>query len=342
MNGRPRAEEVNVSTTKAKLLQYLNEAQATEQALVSTLRGHIAMTPRGEYRDDLEEHLRITRRHAQLVRERIGQLGTSFNPLALGLGLAETIAGQVLALGKMPMDMVRGMSMEEKLLKNAKDECATEALEIATYTALEAVARDAGDTETAQMAARIIREERQFLDRLLQHVPQLAGMVTAAEIEGRKQVDVSKTGAADAARSVRRTARRRVSATAEKATRTARRTSRTARRTAASATRSASRAASRTARTAERRTEEAADNARRTTRTATRTARSRARATTRAATGNTAAANREPWRGYDEQTAAEVIDKVQELPDTRKDRVREYEEANKDRSTVVEATQSAS
>ena len=92
-----------MSTTKDKLLQYLNEAQATEQALVSTLRGHVAMTPRGEYRDDLEEHLRVTRRHAQLVRERIGRLGTSFKPLALGLGLAETIAGQVLALGKMPM-----------------------------------------------------------------------------------------------------------------------------------------------------------------------------------------------------------------------------------------------
>src|SRR5579872_5041119 len=165
MEGRPRAGEVNVSTTKDKILQYLNEAQATEQALVSTLRGHVAMTPRGDYRDDLEEHLRQTRRHAQMVRERIGQLGTSFNPLALGLGLAETIAGQVMALGKMPMDMVRGMSMEEKLLKNAKDECATEALEIATYTAIEALARDTGDTQTAELAGRILREERQFLDR---------------------------------------------------------------------------------------------------------------------------------------------------------------------------------
>lgn len=331
-----------MSTTKDKLLQYLNEAQATEQALVSTLRGHVAMTPRGEYRDDLEEHLRVTRRHAQLVRERIGRLGTSFNPLALGLGLAETIAGQVLALGKMPMDMVRGMSMEEKLLKNAKDECATEALEIATYTAIETLAREAGDTETLEVAQRILREEKEFLDRLLRHVPQLVRMVTASEIEGRKQVDIRTTGAADAARSARRSARRRVSSTAEKTTRTARRTARSARRTAASATRSASRAAGRTARTAERQTEEAAASARRTTRSAARTAGSRARATTRAATGNTAAATREPWRGYDEQTAAQIVDKVQELPDARKERVREYEESNKDRTTVVEATQSAS
>src|SRR5205807_5703595 len=134
--------------------------------------------------DDLEDHLRLTRQHAQLVRERIGRLGSSFNPLALGIGLAETIAGQIMALGKMPMDMVRGMSMEEKLLKNAKDECATEALEIATYTAIESLAREAGDRETADVAARILREERAFLDRLLLHIPQLTGLVVGREVRG--------------------------------------------------------------------------------------------------------------------------------------------------------------
>ena len=312
------------TTTHDKLLQYLNEAQATEQALVSTLRGHIAMTPRGEYRNDLEEHLRLTRRHAQLVRERIGRLGTSFNPLALGLGLAETIAGQILALGKMPLDMVRGMSLEEKILKNAKDECATEALEIATYTAIETLAREAGDTETADMATRILREERLFLDRLLAHVPQLVGMVTAAEIQGRKQVLVSTVGAADKARSVARSARRTTKRTATTASRNARRTART------------------TVRRTERTAKTAAKSTRRTAQAATRTASTRARAATRAATGNTAAANRQPWNGYDGQTAAQIVDKVQELPVDRKERVREYEEANKDRATVVEATQSAS
>ena len=44
---------------------------------------------------------------------------------------------QTLALWKTPLDLLRGASGEEKELKNAKDACATEALEIATYTALE-------------------------------------------------------------------------------------------------------------------------------------------------------------------------------------------------------------
>ena len=49
----------------------------------------------------------------------------------------ESVLGQALALWKTPLDLVRGASGEEKILKNAKDTCATEALEIATYTALE-------------------------------------------------------------------------------------------------------------------------------------------------------------------------------------------------------------
>src|SRR5207237_3124812 len=42
---------------EAKVSQYLNEAQATEQALIQTLQAHIAMTPRGSYREVLEGHL---------------------------------------------------------------------------------------------------------------------------------------------------------------------------------------------------------------------------------------------------------------------------------------------
>ncbi|HEX6488903.1 MAG TPA: ferritin-like domain-containing protein [Candidatus Dormibacteraeota bacterium] len=287
-----------MSTANDKLLQYLNEAQATEQALVSTLRAHIAMTPRGSYRDDLEEHLRTTRRHAQLVRERIGRLGTSFNPLALGIGLAETIAGQVMALGKMPVDILRGMSVEEKLLKNAKDECATEALEIATYMALESLAIDAGDLETAEVAARIRQDEEAFLQRLLEHIPQLSTMVAAAEIRGRHTVNVRTVGAADKARSTVRRARR----------------------------------------TTRRATTRATTTATRTTKSTARTAR---KATRRAVAATSAPARREPWSGYDEQPAAEIADKVQQLPASRKERVREYEEQHKDRSTVVEAAQTS-
>jgi len=37
--------------TEQKIVQYLNEAHATEQALVTALQSQIAMTPGGSYRD---------------------------------------------------------------------------------------------------------------------------------------------------------------------------------------------------------------------------------------------------------------------------------------------------
>ena len=47
-----------MNTDQQKLVQYLNEAHSTEQALIRVLQSQIAMTPRGSYRSGLETHLR--------------------------------------------------------------------------------------------------------------------------------------------------------------------------------------------------------------------------------------------------------------------------------------------
>ena len=125
-----------MNASQKKIVQYLDEAHAHERALVSVLTSQIAMTPRGSYRTALETHLRETRDHAERVGRRRKALGGGNGPLGSVIGLAETVVGQVLALGKTPIDMLRGSGGEEKVLKNAKDACATEALEIATYTCL--------------------------------------------------------------------------------------------------------------------------------------------------------------------------------------------------------------
>ena len=41
-----------------KMVQYLNEAHASEQALTRVLQSQIAMTPSGSYRKGLETHLK--------------------------------------------------------------------------------------------------------------------------------------------------------------------------------------------------------------------------------------------------------------------------------------------
>ena len=66
--------------TEQKIVQYLSEAHATEQALVTVLQSQIAMTPGGSYRDGLESHLRETRDHVTRVQRRLDELGQSTQP----------------------------------------------------------------------------------------------------------------------------------------------------------------------------------------------------------------------------------------------------------------------
>ena len=155
------------------LTRYLNEALATERTLITTLQAHIAMTPAGPYRRLLERHLRETQRHALALSER---LESSTSLAGVAIGLAGTLAGQVIALAKGPFDLLRGDSLEEKLLKNAKDECATEALEIATYDAIEALAEAVGDIETADLARSHRADEERMLAGLRALIPSLAGV----------------------------------------------------------------------------------------------------------------------------------------------------------------------
>src|ERR1041384_5200044 len=183
-----------------KIVQYLDEARATEQALVRVLQSQIAMTPRGSYRNALETHLRETRGHAGRVERRLKALGGGSNPLMAVVGVLETVAGQALAVGKPPFDLLRGPGGEEKVLKNAKDACATEALEIATYTAIEQLARSVGDQETEKLAASIRADEEKMLARIMRELPKLTAAVVGADVKDEPSYDVTKTGAADAAR----------------------------------------------------------------------------------------------------------------------------------------------
>jgi ferritin-like metal-binding protein YciE len=209
-----------------KIIQHLSVAHATEMALVQTLRAHIAITPQGSYRKSLESHLKQTQDHAVRVRDRLRALGQSRGPLAVGLTLVEAATGQALALAKGPIDMLRGTSAEEKLLRNARDECATEALEIAVYTEVEGIARALGDSETAELAADIRADEERMLARLREEIPGLAADVVRAEVEGSPVYDPTTTGAADAARATGRAGK----TAASRASRGAKRTARGARR----------------------------------------------------------------------------------------------------------------
>jgi ferritin-like metal-binding protein YciE len=182
-----------MNQAQQKIVQYLNEAHGMERALVRVLQSQIAMAPRGSYRNSLQSHLQETYDHAERVKRRLSEMGDGNNPLQVGIGLLQSAVGQAVALGKAPVDLVRGSGRNEKVLKNAKDACATEALEIATYTAIERLAEAVGDRATAALAASIRVDEQRMLDRLIGELPRLTDAVLA-EIPGAQRRKASPTG----------------------------------------------------------------------------------------------------------------------------------------------------
>jgi ferritin-like metal-binding protein YciE len=200
-----------MTDSKDKIVQYLDEARSSEQGLVRELQAQIAMTPRGSYRTLLERHLRETRAHADRIGTRLDELDHGKNPIEMVGAVAQMVVGQALALGRTPLALVRGGGGEEKVLKNAKDSCAAEALEIATYIALERLAQAVDDERTAALAASIREDEERMLERLRAELPKLTDAVVRAEIHGDPTYDLGTIGAVDAIRdtadSVRETAR---------------------------------------------------------------------------------------------------------------------------------------
>jgi ferritin-like metal-binding protein YciE len=329
--------------SEQKIVQYLNEAHATEVALIGELQAQIAMTPGGTYRKALERHLRETRDHARRVEERLRELGAGKNPLQLGLGLVESAIGQALALGKAPLDMARGTGGEEKVLKNAKDACASEGLEIATYTALERLARAVGDSRTAALAASIRADEEQMLDAVLAEIPKLTEAVVDADVRGKPSYDVKRTGAAQTVRRVAGSVRQ----TAEETASRARRTSRRARAVPGVARAEGqvkgalaseddlpiSRYDSLTAGEIVRKLPDLSQIDLAKVDSYERKHQNRATVVNRIQ----ALRGDEPWPGYDELTTSEIRAVLSEAGAERAETVREYERAHKNRSGVLTA-----
>jgi ferritin-like metal-binding protein YciE len=319
-----------MTRSSQKVVQYLEEAHASEAGLVRVLQSQIAMTPRGRYRTALERHLRETREHASRVEARLGELGHGDNPIQVGIGVAETVLAQGLAIAKTPLDLLRGSGGEEKVLKNAKDAAATEALEIATYTAIERLARDVDDDETARLAASIRADEERMLARILDEIPKLTDAVVRHE-----GYDVAKTGAADAARG---TARK----TTAKAKRTARRAPGAARAAGTARGAVAGEQDLPIARYGELTADEIAARLPELTQVELAQVEAYERWTERRSTvlGRIQTLRgAEPWGGYDSQTVDEIRTALDKADEATTGAAREYERAHKQRAGVLEAAE---
>jgi ferritin-like metal-binding protein YciE len=334
-----------MDSAQQKIVQYLNEARATELALVRVLQSQIAMTPRGSYRTALERHLDETRSHAQQVGDRLKTLERNSNPVTAIIGFWEDAFGQAVAFSKTPWDLVRGSGGEEKVLKNAKDACASEALEIATYTAIARLARSVGDDETAELAQGILAEEERMLERVMREIPKLVDAVVGAEVKDNPSYDITTTGAAETVREAGAATR----TAAEETTKATKRGARTARKVPGVAqtegqikgavageadlaiarydTLTADEIISKLSGVSQIDLAKIDSYERRNQNRTTVLSRV------------TALRGDEPWPGYDELTVAEVQSVLSDADEDRLKQVRDYERSHKNRAGVLNAAE---
>jgi ferritin-like metal-binding protein YciE len=214
-----------LTAADSKLVQYLNEAYGLEQRLQTALEAHVAATTDAGYRKRLKEHLSETKRHAREVRKRIKQLGGEATTIdAPGPDVVSEAAQAVLggaqkavAFAQGPLHAIRGTGNEEKQLKNAKTEYASEAEEIATYSGIEALAQAIGDRDTQKLAREILREEQRMRAYLEKQIPRFIKAVVKAEIPPSQRARSASSRKAAAAKAKPATAGAAKSATRSKA-----------------------------------------------------------------------------------------------------------------------------
>ena len=164
---------------EAKLSQYLIEAYGKEKELEVALQAHIEMTSRAAYKKRLKQHLKETKAHSKLLERRIKKVN---GDAAATIAKVTSQANKLMATAKGPLHAIRGNSDAERMLKNAKTEYFSEQEEIANYTAIEVLATELGDEETAKVARSILREEVRMAKFLEKQIPILTRQMVKEEI----------------------------------------------------------------------------------------------------------------------------------------------------------------
>ncbi|HEX5557959.1 MAG TPA: DUF892 family protein [Gaiellales bacterium] len=165
-----------------KIVELLNEAYGKEQQLTVALEQHLQATTRPDYEKRLTDHLKETKAHAKAVSKRITQLGGTPAEVSLpgpegvskaAQGMQDMLA-KAKAAAQAPLDVVRGAGEQARMVHNARVELEEEAHEIATYTVIDSLATAVGDSETAQLARNILREEERMQKYLVDVLRELS------------------------------------------------------------------------------------------------------------------------------------------------------------------------
>ena len=163
------------TTPHENLMTWLRDAYAMErqQAIESTEKQVSRMQGYPELRAWVQDHLAVSERQAERLKECIHRQGGDVSTLK---GLAAKLMGNVQA--------ITGMLADDEVVKAAVADYAFKHYEIGCYRSLAVAAEAAGDAETCRVCEENLREEQQLADRIAELVPQLTRQYVSREAVG--------------------------------------------------------------------------------------------------------------------------------------------------------------
>lgn len=156
------------------LVNWLRDAHAMEQQAEQMLKAQasrIENYPKMKAR--VEQHLEETRGQQKLLEGCLERLGGSPSAVKDTMGTMAAM-GQGLA----------GMFASDEIVKGAMASYVFEHMEIASYTALIAAAKQAGDAETQRVCEQILAQEEAMAQWVLDNLPEVTQTFMLRDAEG--------------------------------------------------------------------------------------------------------------------------------------------------------------
>lgn len=155
------------------LISWLSDAYSMEKSIVEVLKDHSKdASDYPEVQSKIQEHLKLTESQAERVKQCIEKLGGDVS------GLKTEMLKMMGVISDLPTKFE-----EDKLIRNAIAEFATENFEMASYNAIATAARELEEEDVADICEEIIDEELEMAEWLDENIPALTELLLGDEVD---------------------------------------------------------------------------------------------------------------------------------------------------------------
>jgi ferritin-like metal-binding protein YciE len=168
------------SKLQDKLGDYLEDALALEEGVVTDLDSMVGTIGDPKLKEQLQRHRQISRQHVERLKQRLEQLDR-------GTPVRKKIEGMAVALMKGVSDVLR----TDAPGKVARDAYLLAHTQIASYELLGRLADAAGDTVTSELARTHLADEKKCADEIAAHWDDFFKLTLVQWTEERSPVPVT-------------------------------------------------------------------------------------------------------------------------------------------------------